>query len=137
MRFHLLIGFVVCAFLASSLTAADEGLSVLQEKMAGKNLEMEDLVEEMEKESDGWKLRSMMQQHAEIMEESATLASEIAAAEYQEAEHCLKTQLSGEDFKDCSVPAEFRNSQYQLLVVLMRHVIRRQNILMEKTGIFR
>jgi hypothetical protein len=137
MRFHLLIGILVCAFFASPLTQADGGLSVLQERMAGKILEMEDLVEEMENESDGWKLRSMMQQHAKIMEESANLASEIAAAEYQEAEHCLKKQHSVEDFKDCSVPAEFQNTQYKLLVVLMRHVIRRQNIIMEKVGIFR
>tara|TARA_R110001599_G_scaffold353873_1_gene601488 strand:+ start:5849 stop:6388 length:540 start_codon:yes stop_codon:yes gene_type:complete len=118
-----------------SFTYADDNFSSEQEALNQKIAAMEALVTAMEVEPDGWKLRSSMQEHAKIMEESARLASEMAEAAY--GVDCPEITENRQGIRICDDPGSIRNSQYRLLVVLLRHVIYRQNIIMEKAGIFK
>jgi len=137
MRLHRSIGFAAILLACAPGIYADETLSDQKEQLDNKILKMETLIATMEGESDGWKLRSSMQEHAQIMEDSASLATKIAEAEYSERANCLEKAANREDFEVCYGPDNIRDSQYRLLVALMRHAIYRQNIIMEKAGIFK
>lgn len=136
MKHNILIGVTGLLLSFAIGTYADERPRSLQEALEVKIEEMETLVAEMEGESDGWTLRSTMQTHAKLMDASASLATAIAEAEFGE-EECVKGPGAKGDSDICYVPEAQHNAQFKLLVVLMRHVIRRQNIIMEKTGIFK
>ena len=129
---------IAAIFLAFvSYTYADDTFSSEQEALNQRIEEMEALIVAMEEETDGWKLRSSMQEHAKIMEETARLASEMAEATNGDGDSCAKLRANGEDVRVCGDSDSIRNSQYRLLVMLLRHVIYRQNIIMEKAGIFK
>tara|TARA_R110001592_G_scaffold118997_1_gene321698 strand:+ start:7520 stop:7933 length:414 start_codon:yes stop_codon:yes gene_type:complete len=137
MKRYISVGIIAILLAFVSYTYADATLSSEQDALNQKIAEMEALVTAMEVESDGWKLRSSMQEHAKIMEESARLASEMAEAAYGDGVECPELTESREEIRIFDDPDSIRNSQYRLLVVLLRHVIYRQNIIMEKAGIFK
>ena len=137
MKRYISVGILAMLLALGSYSYADDTFSSEQEALNQKIAEMEALITAMEVESDGWKLRTSMQEHARIMGESARLASEMAEAAYANGADCPELTDNREEIRICADPDSIRNSQYRLLVVLLRHVIYRQNIIMEKAGIFK
>jgi hypothetical protein len=133
----IFLGMTVILLIFVSHTYADDSLSGEEKALNQKIAEMETLITTMEAETDGWKLRSSMQEHARIMEESVRLASMMADASSGDSDSCTELVEAREGIMVCEDPDDIRNSQYRLLVVLLRHVVYRQNIIMEKTGIFK
>lgn len=96
---------------------------------------MESLISSMENETDGWTLRSNMQVHAELMENGVKLAEEMAKAKRRENKGCLKREAGNADGETCNEEETQLDVQYRQMVVLMKHVIKRQNIILSKLGI--
>lgn len=137
MKDSILIVLTAFVFLYSLGTFADGDASSFQQNLDLKILEMEALVTEMEQQPDGWELRSIMQKHAQLMEASAQLASEAIEAEYNHGAVCLKRTAGEGTTEACCKSENLQRSWNRLLIVLLRHTIQRQNIILEKTGVFK
>ena len=87
----------------------------------GSNFEsMNSLIAAMEVEPDEWRIRAAMQEHAVLMNESIKLSEEL-----------LDACENGTNDGVCSP-----ESGHRMTMTFMRHVILRQNVVMERLGLF-
>jgi len=81
---------------------------------------MNSLIAAMEVERDEWRKRAAMQEHALLMTESIKLSEEL-----------LDACGNGTNDRFCNP-----DSRHRMTMTLMRHVILRQNVIMERLGLF-
>lgn len=95
---------------------------------------MNELIVTMEREEDEWQLRAAMQEHALMMKESIILSEQLLGTSTKAACGASPGNI---DEQDKGRVATSRDCEYHLMITLMRHVILRQNILMQRLGLFK
>ena len=127
----ILVGLIM---LASSPWAISEE-DIIKELMLT-IASMEQLIVSMESKESEWKVRSDMQQHALLMAESVEITQNLYGSVSEEP-----NQGQGTSLKDVTsvTTDEFANIDLQLrtLNTLLRHAIIRQNVMMERMGLFK
>jgi hypothetical protein len=126
----ILVGLIM---LASSPLAIsqEEVFRELKSKIAS----MEHLIVSMESKDSEWKVRSDMQQHALLMAESVEITRNLYGSVSEEPNQGQGTSLMNVTSETTD---EIENIDLQLrtLNTLLRHAIIRQNIMMERMGLF-
>ncbi len=123
-------------FVISTNVFAENHMGDHQEKMNVSIEKMEHHLDEMKIETDGWKLRAGMIRHAGMMEEAMTLANDMVIETRRKNEKCIKdekTLPAGDE--TCYQIESHEETQQRLTVILLRHVIDRQNIILRNLGI--
>ena len=128
MKQHItVLSLIVIFFLQNTLVLADEPSMNHIESLQLKIIEMETQLTAMRQSKDPWELRSGMKDHANMMKESAELVVELAEAKNKEYKSCTKKNTPS--FGECD------QAEYRLLAILIAHIVNRQNIILERTGI--
>jgi hypothetical protein len=95
---------------------------------------MNSLLAAMEGEQDEWRIRAAMQEHALLMKESIELSEQLSNASDKGA---LDGRLHDVGDQQALDEGAIRDIEYRMMMTLMRHVVMRQNILMERLGLFK
>ncbi len=132
--FVAIFGSVIFAISTNAFSANHMGGH--QKKMNVSIEKMEHHLDEMKVETDGWKLRAGMIRHAAMMEEAMTLANDMVIETRHKNEKCIKAEkaLPAGD-ETCYQIESHEETQQRLTVILLRHVIDRQNIILRNLGI--
>jgi hypothetical protein len=118
----------------TGLTLSDEAsVELLESKIAS----MESLTESLESTATEWQIRSAMQKHTLLMMESVEISeqlfySDLESIDLKERGGASSTPVDNQD--DEIVIEEL---QLRTLSTLMRHVVIRQNIMMERMVLFK
>ena len=127
----MLVGLIMLA--SSPWAISEEGISTeLQSKIAS----MEQLIVSMESKESEWKVRSDIQQHALLMAGSVEITQNMYGSVSEELNQGQGTSLMN---VTSGTTDELANIDLQLrtLNTLLRHAIIRQNIMMERMGLFK
>ena len=127
----MLVGLIMLASSPSAISEEDV-FKELKSNIAS----MEQLIVSMESEESEWKVRSDMQQHALLMAESVEITRNLYGSVSEEPNQGQGTSLMN---VTSGTTDELANIDLQLrtLNTLLRHAIIRQNIMMERMGLFK
>jgi hypothetical protein len=106
-------------------------------EMMQKNMtEMKELIAEMNNEIDGLKLTAVMKKHSELMMKAITLNNEMIDARKRSNEECIQRErnaaISGDE--TCYEVETHSDVQQRLIVMMLTHLIERQNFIMERAS---
>ena len=99
--------------------------------------EMESLMLNMTAEKDEWQIRASMQRHALLMLESVELSGKLFAPNTPEQNSVNEQERADGPVRTVGVKYDSNELKIRWLTTLMRHVVLRQNIMMERFGLFK
>ena len=115
---------------------AEQSKNDHQKMMINNITKMELLLSGMENQKDGWELRSSMIKHAKLMEDSAALMESMEGVEALSSERCEgDNKLEPSASETCDKPGSHADVQQRMMLVLIQHLLIRQNIILRNIGI--
>lgn len=136
MNIRLMINPILSFFVLSQLTFADSGMNDHQNKMQMKMQGMDKVIVDIGSSSDGWKVRQGMKEHAVMMEEAINMIRAMVESQRKENEECVEREKNmPSDNKTCWEVETHTFTREKMIIDLLAHVIKRQNIMLNKMGI--
>lgn len=135
MKAKLFVTLLFVSIAAISSASAEVTMHEHKTKMESNIHDMDRLIVDMSKEGDAWVIRSKMKEHALLMNKGISFLEQMADAKKAENIDCIEREEFGEDSESCYEVESHSDIKYRLMTVLVKHVIERQNIILEKMGI--
>ena len=132
------IACLIVLSITANFALADQLGNGHQDKMQKHILKMEQILGELQKESNLKERRDLMTRHAEFMEVSISLEQDMINRTLAEHQECLEREKGVPAGDETCYSAETHaDTRDKLMFVLIRHLIERQNMLMKSAGMIR